>query len=84
MSATKEQQAFDTFWNSMDEHEGMDKEICENVFKDGYVSGRKQALEEAVAICKNACYIYPTDKHRKAHNSGAEQCEKKIKELLNG
>lgn len=81
MNATKEQLAFNTFWNSMDEHEGMDAEICENVFKDGYNAGRKQALEEAIAICNATCDPHNTD-HGNGYNRAALDCEKKIKELL--
>lgn len=46
MTATKEQLAFNAFWNSLDEHEGMDAEVSENVFKDGYNAGHKAALED--------------------------------------
>ena len=43
---------------------------------------RKQALEEAIAICKAVCSPYPTDQGD-GYNEGALDCEKKIKELLN-
>jgi hypothetical protein len=44
-------------------------------------SGRKQALEEAVQICKDICSPFPTDAGN-GYNEAALDCEKKIKELI--
>lgn len=44
-------------------------------------NARKQALEEAIAICNAVCSPYPTDQGD-GYNEGALDCEKKIKELL--
>ena len=43
--------------------------------------GRKQALEEAAAICNATCDPHNTD-HGNGYNRAALDCEKKIKELL--
>lgn len=43
---------------------------------------RKQALEEAIAICNAICDPHNTD-HGNGYNRAALDCEKKIKELLN-
>lgn len=74
MTATKEQLAFNAFWNSLADHEGMDAEVCEYVFKDGYNAGRKAALEDvAEGFIKQKSwlrdYAYAVVEH--AANEGA-------------
>lgn len=45
-------------------------------------ASRKQALEEAIAICNATCDPYNTE-HGNGYNRAALDCEKKIKELPN-
>lgn len=54
----------------------------ELVIKDAEKAGRKQALEDAIAICSATCDPHNTE-HGNGYNRAALDCEKKIKELLN-
>ena len=50
-------------------------------WKKGEAYGRKQALEDALAICNVTCDPHNTE-HGNGYNRGALDYEKKIKELL--
>lgn len=63
---------------SMEKHE---RGTCQIAWREGIAHGRKQALEEAAAICNASVQPCNTDRGND-YNRAALDCEKKIRGLL--
>lgn len=95
MSATKSQQAFEKHYMGYYDlpPEMVDFSKTDGLYNMSYlhrdfekwqaaeVLARKQALEDAIAICNATCDPFNTE-HGNGYNRAALDCEKKIKELL--